>query len=428
MPDLRDGERRNYTSSSGRTYELYNAGGVYSCSCPAWRNQSRGIDERTCKHLRAFRGAAAEAARIGGRQMPGGHVMQHPTPTRSTMSAAQSRASYQAARNGVPSMGTPGVEPPFAKNYDRKTPKPAPVEKPSPATVWSRLLDKDPFGDDPPPVVVLNTTDIEKEDAFAVLLAETWDGVLDPTGYLMSEKLDGVRAYWDGECFRSRADNVFYVPKGFCDMMPKGTHLDGEFWMGRGRFQETSGYVRRHDMGTYWSQIQYRAFDLPNVKERFVKRYDILKAVTQKWGVVKLVEHQICRGIPHVKQYLAAIEKMGGEGLMLRRPDSFYVPTRNDSLLKVKSFYDAEATIVGYTKGKGKYKGQTGALECVSLPFSDKKIVLSAGVAFNVGTGLSDADRRNPPPIGSRITFRFLGLTNRGVPRHPSYVGRRNYE
>lgn len=409
MPDLRDGERRNYTSSSGRTYELYYVGGVYSCSCPAWRNQSLGIEQRTCKHLRAFRGSAAEDARIAGTRYgtlgvrsgptPGGRVMQHPTPIRAVLPATPVQ------------------------------PKPTPVVPPSPATAWARLLDKDPFGDDPPPmVVVLDNDDIEKADAFAVLLAETWDGVVDPTGYLMSEKLDGVRAYWDGECFRSRLNNVFHVPASYCAMMPKGTHLDGEFWMGRGRFQETSGYVRRHDMGTYWNQIEYRAFDLPNVKERFVKRYDILKAVTQKWGMIKLVEHQICRGIPHVREYLAAIEKQGGEGLMLRRADSFYVRGRSATLLKVKTFFDAEARVVGYTAGKGKHKGTVGALECGAIRFSNGKLTLAEGTAFNVGTGLSDADRRNPPPIGSIITFRFQELSTKGVPRFPSFVGRRNYE
>lgn len=42
---------------------------------------------------------------------------------------------------------------------------------------------------------------------------------------------------------------------------------------------------------------------------------------------------------------------------------------------------------------------------------------------FNVGTGLSDKLRKNPPAIGAIITYRFQELTKDGVPRFPSYIG-----
>ena len=90
--------------------------------------------------------------------------------------------------------------------------------------------------------------------------------------------------------------------------------------------------------------------------------------------------------------------------------------------------FDAEARVVGHTAGKGKHRGKVGALECGAMRFTNGKFTLAEGVAFNVGTGLSDADRSNPPPIGSIITFRFQELTNKGIPRFPSYVGRRDYE
>jgi DNA ligase-1 len=310
--------------------------------------------------------------------------------------------------------------------------KPVPPPKPAaPATAWTRLLGADPFGDDPPPpveTVLVTENEEEGESKFAVLLAESWDGVLDPTGYLMSEKLDGVRAYWDGRVFRSRLDNIFRVPEWYLQHFPKDLHLDGEFWIGRKRFQETSGFVRRHDQGTYWQQIQFRAFDLPMVQEPFSKRYDMLKAVARKYNEVKLVEHQICRGIPHLRMYLDEVEKLGGEGVMLRKANSLYVRARSDTLVKVKTFYDAEAYVTGYTAGKGKHKGRVGALECKSQRFFNDKVSLNAGVEFNLGTGLSDKDRRNPPAIGTVITYRFQDLSNKGVPQKTSYVGRRDYE
>ena len=65
MPDLQDGESVEVKGSAAKPYLLRNIGGVYSCSCPAWRNQSAAIESRMCKHLRKLRGDAAETERIG---------------------------------------------------------------------------------------------------------------------------------------------------------------------------------------------------------------------------------------------------------------------------------------------------------------------------------------------------------------------------
>jgi len=103
----------------------------------------------------------------------------------------------------------------------------------------------------------------------------------------------------------------------------------------------------------------------------------------------------------------------GGEGLMLRQPGSLYVAGRSATLLKVKNFQDAEARVLGHEPGAGRHKGRLGAL-LVELP---------NGKRFSVGTGFSDAERENPPPIGSVINFRYQELSEGGVPRFPSYVG-----
>ncbi len=121
MPDLADGESIEMQGSGAKPYVLKNSGGVYSCSCPAWRNQSKAIEQRTCKHIRKLRGDAEEEARIGGA-----------LPQR-------------------------------------------PVKK--------------------------TTADGEEVAGPPVLLAESWDNALDLSGWWMSEKLDGVRAYWDGQQF-----------------------------------------------------------------------------------------------------------------------------------------------------------------------------------------------------------------------------------
>jgi DNA ligase-1 len=113
-----------------------------------------------------------------------------------------------------------------------------------------------------------------------------------------------------------------------------------------------------------------------------------------------------------LKEELARVEALGGEGLMLRKPGSRYEVGRSFSLLKVKTFHDAEARVIEHLPGEGKHKGRLGALSAE----------LGDGTKFSVGTGFSDAQRENPPPVGSIITFRYQELSDRGVPRFPSFV------
>jgi DNA ligase-1 len=119
--------------------------------------------------------------------------------------------------------------------------------------------------------------------------------------------------------------------------------------------------------------------------------------------------------VDHLKQELARLEALGGEGLMLRRAGSRYESGRSSPLLKVKSFHDAEELVLKHQDGAGRHKGRLGAL-LVELP---------DGTTFAVGTGFSDAERENPPLIGSTITFRYQELSEAGVPRFPSYIGMR---
>jgi len=123
--------------------------------------------------------------------------------------------------------------------------------------------------------------------------------------------------------------------------------------------------------------------------------------------------HQICRDVPHLKEELAKVEALGGEGLMLRKPGSKYEAGRSFTLLKVKTFHDAEAKVIDHVAGMGKHKGRLG----------DLLVELEDGTRFNVGTGFSDKEREDPPEVGTIITFRYQELSDGGVPRFPSYVG-----
>src|SRR5688572_21185753 len=233
MPDLADGESTFMQGSGAKPYELKNTGGVYSCSCPAWRNQSVAIEKRTCKHLRKLRGDDAEQARIGGALGP----------------------APRAKKAGEEKTGAP------------------------------------------------------------VLLAETWDGKTDVSGWWMSEKLDGIRAYWDGSKLVSRLGNAFHAPDWFVAGLPKDP-LDGELFLARKSFQKTTAIVRRQDKSEHWKQIKFLIFDAPGHGGAFEARLELLA----KFPVHEYAEvhaHALCTGVEHLKAELARVEALGGEGLML---------------------------------------------------------------------------------------------------------------
>ena len=323
--------------SGAKPYVLKNTGGVYSCSCPAWRNQSIAIEKRTCKHLRRLRGDAAEEARTGGA------LPQLPVRTKAS-------------------------------------------------------------GDN----------EGEEDSGPPLLLAESWDNATDLSDWWMSEKLDGVRAYWDGRQFLSRQGNIYHAPDWFIEGLP-AVPLDGELWIDRKKFQRTVSIVRRQDKNDLWNEVRFLVFDAPAVNGGFEDRLAFLKGALAK-GAAKFAlqhPHERCKDLEALRAELARIESLGGEGLMLRQPGSKYVAGRSTTLLKVKTFHDAEAVVVGHQAGAGRHKGRMGAL-LVRLP---------NGTDFAIGTGFSDRERENPPAIGATVTFRYQELSDAGVPRFPSWVG-----
>jgi len=360
-------------SIPGKPYKLRNIGGVIDCSCPAWRNQSKPIDQRTCKHIIAVRGVEVERARVGNENMP--------TKFKNAINPNMSPAAAAAVQAIPP--GTPPVQ-----------------------TVQQMVS-----------AVQLQNIINEKANPLGVLLAKKYEWDWDPKGYLMSEKLDGVRAYWDGENFLTRNGNVLYAPDWFKAGMPKDAR-DGELWIGRHRFQETISIVRRQDAGDGWKQVKYRMFDAPDFEGRFEDRLKYCESEPIP-AHCSVVEHIVCEGKDHLERYVHEIIKLDGEGAMLRKPGSHYVRSRSDTLWKVKRFRDSEAVVIAHTAGKGKYKGMLGALICRWI---------KNGAEFNVGSGLSDAERLEPPPVGSTITFRYTETTKAGKPKCGSFVCVRDYE
>ncbi len=248
----------------------------------------------------------------------------------------------------------------------------------------------------------------------SLLLAHVASEEMDPTPYLVSEKLDGVRAYWDGKNFQFRSGNRINAPAWFIAKLPP-VALDGELWLGRGRFEELSGMVRsEHPNDVAWQQIHYMIFELPNAAGTFAQRYAAIRDLVRRAHSPQLqaVEHFRVRDRAELQQKLKQIVRDGGEGLMLHRADALYVTGRNDALLKLKPLLDTEAKVVGHIPGKGKFDGMLGSLE-VETP---------EGKRFRIGTGFTDAERKNPPSIGTTVTYQYRGLTKKGLPRFASFL------
>jgi DNA ligase-1 len=255
----------------------------------------------------------------------------------------------------------------------------------------------------------------EQASAPALLLAKEWAEGASPQGYLVSEKFDGVRAYWDGHRLRFRGGGAIAAPAWFLAQLPAGQPLDGELWLGRGQFDATSALLRRgQDNDPGWQALRYLVFELPHARGSFAERVALLEALAAQHPstVWRPLEQRRVPDAAALRRQLLAVTAQGGEGLALHRADAPYTTGRNECLQKYKLMQDAEAVVTGYLPGQGRYAGQVGALTVRN----------DAGQTFHIGTGLSEAQRRQPPLVGSRVTYRWRGLTSTGLPRFASLL------
>lgn len=249
--------------------------------------------------------------------------------------------------------------------------------------------------------------------AFDPMLPRVYSSQIDVTDWLMSEKLDGVRGYWDGRQLYSKNGNLFHPPAYFTRNFPDFP-LEGELWGGHNTFEQTVSTVQRKKNNTGWRKLKFAIFDAPAEMGGFTQR--IIKA--QSWFIAHpsdyafIIKQTIVHNTKQLQQQLTTVERSGGEGLIVRKADAPYVSGRSRSILKVKSCQDAEATVVAHLAGNGRNSNRMGSL----------LVELESGIRFRLGSGFSDDDREHPPSIGEMVTFKYYGTYQSGIPKFPSFI------
>lgn len=261
-----------------------------------------------------------------------------------------------------------------------------------------------------PPVALKSTATAQP----MLMHARWWQAGQTPSAFLVSEKLDGVRAFWDGRSLRFRSGRSIAAPQWFTAGLPKAA-LDGELWLGRGRFDELSGIVRHSTpVDADWRAVRYMIFDLPGATDAFAERAQHINQVViearQPW--LQAVAQQRVPDAAALQALLQQTVHDGGEGLVLHRANALWSPGRSDALLKLKPVPDEEARVVATLPGKGRNLGHMGAL-LLEMP---------NGQRFALGAGFNDVQRADPPPVGSTVTYRYRDRTPKGLPRFASFL------
>ncbi len=237
----------------------------------------------------------------------------------------------------------------------------------------------------------------------------------DLSHWLVSEKFDGIRAYWNGNQLLTRSGYPIHTPPGFTQDWPD-QHLEGELWIGYDQFSQLASLIQTHDTTPEdWESVRFMVFDLPQWPGTFAERQQQLQHLISPsfdQPNLQLISQYSGLDQTSLETRLEQVLAKGGEGLMLHRASALYQLKRSADIRKLKPFEDDEALVTAHLPGQGKYTGMMGSLE----------VQLRDGTHMKIGSGFTDAERAAPPPVGSTITFRFNGLTQHGKPRFARFL------
>lgn len=230
--------------------------------------------------------------------------------------------------------------------------------------------------------------------------------------YLYSEKLDGVRAYWDGKALYSRGGKKLQVPSFFLQNFPP-FEIEGELWSKRGDFENIVSIIKSNNTPHRWRELKFYIFEVPNQNGGILHRLQYLQNYLNSHPApfIQIIPQIQATNLEDLLLKLNEIQKLGGEGLVLREKNEAYYTGRSKKAMKLKPYLDRECKIISYTQGEGKFKDQVGSIICLD----EKK-------TFKIGSGMSEDFRKNPPKIGTIITYKYFGLTKKGFPKFPIFL------
>jgi DNA ligase-1 len=229
----------------------------------------------------------------------------------------------------------------------------------------------------------------------------------------MSEKLDGIRGYWDGDKLLTRSGERIHAPEWFTDCLPD-FELDGELWAGRGRFHLVHTTVLDREPSEDWRQITYNVFEVPHASGDFPARLQKAKTWFEDHDCphVRVVRQRICSGPDHLQRFVQRVRGKKGEGVIVKEPKTLYVELSRVHVLKVKVAEKMRGVVVAINPGQGMFRRMMGSLT-VRLP---------TGKTFKLGTGFCREQREDPPQVGSRVLFEHHGWTVHNKPRFASFL------
>lgn len=252
--------------------------------------------------------------------------------------------------------------------------------------------------------------------AFEILKLGTYKGQ-DISGWLASEKLDGVRAYWNTKELLTRQGKKIQASNELLAILPP-FDIDGELWIARNSFERTQSAVMDATPDTKaWSEVSYNIFDAPTQKGGLLDRLEVVQKYIdtldeKSKSKLKVIPQHKINTKQELDKMLDEITKAGGEGVVIREPNHAYKWGKSELDLKYKRFIDAECQVVSINKGKGKIEGLLGSITCETKD----------GKRFKIGSGFNDETRSNPPKIGDTVTYKYLNLTAKGVPRFAVFM------
>jgi len=246
---------------------------------------------------------------------------------------------------------------------------------------------------------------------FELQKPKVYNGDENISGWFMSEKLDGIRAYWDGKKLYTRQGKEIFSPDSFTQNFPS-FELDGELWIDRNKFEEIQSIVMDKSPNKEWGKISYNIFEAPNSDGNFTNRLQKARSwfAEHPNANVKIIEQIPCKNKKHLENFLEEIIKKGGEGVVIKNPIAPYHAGRSSEVLKVKKFKDMEGEVVSINISK-----KTGKIGSLTLKLANGKI-------FKLGSALNKHTVQDLPRIGDIVTFKYLALSSSGIPKFASFM------